>query len=298
MVSRSETPQVTIRSALPQERVAIRAARWPGLPPWAWAVETLQVAVAGRREFLLGCKWELTAPDFLHAGCAVSPGNRLSEAATEALIASVQPDPEKPVHWGQWLETGDLRLPLLERAGFLPRDRMLGYEVTREPATHDRFLHGIGLANRRMAAANLTWGHLDEAAYPAVRASTLEEDLMSAQELDLLYQSGEIDRGVSPVVWHQGKLAGFIVLMARDDFEILLMVVRPDLRKSGLGTLLIRQMMILKLGTVDSWKRIVFRGNPTKNPGSRHFCLRFGGRERPAALKLVLPPCPPSKQDS
>jgi GNAT superfamily N-acetyltransferase len=289
-----QTPAITIRLAVPRERVAIRAARWPHLPPWAGAAECLRVAVSGHREMLLGCAWECPSGDVLEAGVAVSPGNRLAEAAREVLIASFHPRPGRAIQWTEWLDADDPRVALLERAGFVSGQRMMSYEIHNHPEGHERLARGLRGAGSRMSEAGLEWGGLDKRAVPEVRLATLQEGLMPARDFDFLYHSGAFDPKVSPVVWQNGRLVGFIVVMAREIFEVALLYIRKDLRSTGVNALLLAEVIRRKTEASPDWQAIHFRGNLEINPRTRRMCQRFGGREQTACVKLHLPPASPT----
>lgn len=285
-----EFPAPVVRPALPHERVAIQAATWPDLPPWAGSADHLRVAVAGRRSLLLGCAWEVAMGDALEGGVAVSPSSQRARAASQALVASFQPHPTHVLHWTRWLDLDDPDLPLLQRVGFIPGRQMMSYAIPNHSAGHLRLARGETLSRKRMAAAGLAWGTLDESSVGGVRLACLKEGLMSAREFDLQYAAGAFDRALSPVVWQGGEIVGFIVAMAGETFEVALMYVSPQLRRTGVNGLLLAEVIRRKTEAFPGWRRIVFRGDPEANPRTRRMCLRFGGSEEVACLKLQLPP--------
>jgi len=285
-------PAISVRPAHPHERVALRAAAWRNLPKWVWEMETLRVAVTGRREMLLGCAWEISFAGTVHAGAAVSLESRLAAAAMETLIVSFHPHASEPMQWDEWVEVADPKLDWLQSAGFRIEERMMAYEISYSEAGAERLLRGYARAAARGLEPRFTWSGLDEAALPQVRAVTVREGLTTAGQFDFHYFRGELDLANSVVAWVDDRLAGFMVLTTfREEPEVLLMVVEPEFRSSGLGALMIREMFLRKsIFTPEQVQKVVFCGNPEKNPGSRHLCLRFGGIERQARVRMILPP--------
>lgn len=279
-----------VRHALPHERIAIRAANWPGLPSWAWSAGTLRVAVAGRRELLLGCGWELDAGGAIEAGIALSPASHRAQFAADALLASFQPDSSRIIYWSEWLNLDDSRAEALRHLGFVEDKQMIAYRIPNIDFGQTRLANGFISGSARLAAAGFTWGDLDGQAVAEVRLACLREKLMSSREFDFQYQAGGFDPSLSPVVWQGGEVAGFAAVMKGNLFEVALLYVQNRLRRAGLNNLLLAEVVRRKTAADPTWREIIFRGNPEANQRTRRMCQRFHGSEDIACVKLSLHP--------